>query len=301
MWAARKCERYSSRRVGERWHCSKLSGASAGFRHARTARVQSRKNISVSIKRMMPRRLVFVHGGLHTGGCWTDTVDAIGRIRPDTESLVVDLPGRRSVGGDLAALTIEDCVRAVKQQILDHNSWRDGPIVLVGHSLAGVILSRVVHQLGTRRAPHVIFVACCVPAKGECVVDTLPFGFKHAVRHLIGRSPVIKALPKALVRYGFGNSATCEQRAKIKAHLVPESSALVTEAVIAPYPDAVRKSWVLTARDRALPVAKQRAFIRNLGGVDDLVCLEAGHEVMFTHPSELASVLVRLTDACWTA
>ncbi|BBZ14946.1 alpha/beta hydrolase [Mycobacterium branderi] len=242
----------------------------------------------------MATRLVFVHGGLHTGGCWADTIDVIAALRPDIETLVVDLPGRRSVPGDLAYLTIDDCVCGVTQQITGHIPG-DGPLVLVGHSLAGVILSGVVNRLGIDRVPHVIFVACCVPADGECVLDTLPFGLKRVVRHLVNRAPVIDRIPPGLVRYCFSNCATSGHRAKIKQGIVPESSALLTQAQVGGFPGSMRTSWIVTRRDRALPEAKQRAFIQNLGGVDDLVCIDAGHEVMITHPWELASALIALT------
>jgi thioesterase domain-containing protein len=204
--------------------------------------------------------------------------------------LVVDLPGRRLVPGDLATLTIEDCVSSVTEQIELPDG---GPVVLVGHSLAGVLMAGVVDRLGADRVQQVIFLACCVPRKGECVVDTLPFGLQRVVRHIVEKSPVIVS-PQALVRYAFLNCATARQRAQIKAELVPESSALITQAMVAEVPRAVRKSWVLTRRDRALPPVKQRGFIQNLGGVDDVVHIDAGHEVMITHPGELAQVLVQL-------
>jgi len=194
------------------------------------------------------------------------------------------------VPGDLASLTIEDCISSVVEQITAQGT---GPLMLVGHSLAGVIMGGVVRRLGAEKVQHVIFVACCVPKSGESVVDTLPFGLRQVVRHIVERSPVITS-PRILVRYAFSNCATAEQRAQIRAQLVPESSALVTQAFAADVPRAIRKSWVLTGCDRALPPAKQRGFIENLGGVDELVCIDAGHEVMITHPSELARAIVQL-------
>jgi alpha-beta hydrolase superfamily lysophospholipase len=243
-------------------------------------------------------RVAFLHGGLHTGRCWADTQAVVAALRPDIDTMVVDLPGRRSVPGDLATLTIDDCVSALADQIIEHAAaFGDQPLVLVGHSLAGVFLSGVVNQLGTNCVSQVIFVACCVPATGECVLDTLPFGMKGVVGRLVGTSPMLHKFPPGMVRYFFGNCATAEHRAKIQAEIVPESSALVTEVVLAEFPDSVKKSWVLTLRDRALPRKKQRAFIRNVGGVDDVVPMDTGHEVMMTHPDELARVLVQLVDA----
>jgi len=49
------------------------------------------------------------------------------------------------------------------------------------------------------------------------------------------------------------------QRARIKARLVPESSALINQLVTASWPRSIRKSLVLTQRDRALPPSKHAA------------------------------------------
>ncbi|MEB3070651.1 alpha/beta hydrolase [[Mycobacterium] vasticus] len=250
----------------------------------------------------MAPRLVLIHGGMHTGGCWDDTVEAVAELRPDIQVDVVDLPGRRSCPADLASLTIADCVDAVSQQIVEHAAGDgDRPIVLVGHSLAGVVLPGVVNSLGVDKIAQVIFVACCVPPPGQCVVDTLPRVLKPIVRYLAGRSGIIDRVPPGLTRYSFGNAATAEQRGRIHANMVPESSALITEIPADRLPDGVRTSWVLTQRDRALPAAKQRGFIANIGGVDDLRYVDAAHEVMITHPVELAAILIELATAAGQA
>ena len=244
-------------------------------------------------------RLVFLHGGLHTGGCWDQTLAAISELRPNLDVFAVDLPGRRHLEADLATLTLDDCAAAVVRQIDDSGgAGRDDgeEVVLVGHSLAGVVMARVVDRLRRQRPVQVVFVACCVPAKGRCVVDALPIALRPVVRHLTQRSPVI-APPKSLLRYAFGNHATAVQRACITDGIVPESSALLLEPVVFGFPRSVPKSWILTSRDRALPPRQQRRSIRNVGGVDRVAVIDAAHEVMITHPHELAATVLSLCEA----
>lgn len=237
-------------------------------------------------------RLVLIHGGMHTGGCWADLTRALGATCPDLDIVVVDLPGRRSVPGDLALQTLDGCVCSVADQILTHPAATvDDSLVLVGHSLAGAIIPGLVALLGTERIRHAVFVACCVPAPGQSVLDTLPLAIRPVVRRIVTRSATVDTAPRALVRYIFENGATTSRRALIRANLCPESSALITEATSTRLPVGLRKTWVLTVRDRALPAATQRTFMRNIGGVDEVVRIDAGHEVMITHPAELARVL----------
>ena len=239
-----------------------------------------------------PAALAFIHGGVHTGGCWDATIASIAEVLPDVDAFAVDLPGRRDVPGDLASLTHESCADSVTEQILERLGPQGGPVVVVGHSLAGVVIPGVVQRLGLDRVRHVVFVACCIPTPGRSVLQTLPFPLSRIAGRIIGRAPVIEA-PPAFARVFFGNRATPEQRDAMRANLCADSAALVTGISTARLPQTVGKSWILTEHDRALPPRLQRRFIRELGGVDTLATIDSGHEAMFTHPRELANHIVQ--------
>jgi pimeloyl-ACP methyl ester carboxylesterase len=247
----------------------------------------------------MRTALAFIHGGVHTGRCWEATIASIRERLPETDAFAVDLPGRRGIPGDLASLTREICVESVADQILELVGPEGGPVVIVGHSLAGVVIPGLVHRLGVHRVKHVVFVACCMPSPGRSVLQTLPFPLDRFARRIVERSPVIKA-PPALVRYMFGNRATPAQRAAMRANLCEESAALVTSSSTQRLPGSVRKSWILPKHDRALPPRIQRKFIRDMGGVDTVATIDSGHEPMFTHPHELANQIVQLVFAAST-
>jgi pimeloyl-ACP methyl ester carboxylesterase len=241
-----------------------------------------------------PAALVFIHGGVHTGRCWNETIAVTSELLPDVDAFAVDMLGRRGIPGDLASLTHEICAQTLADQILERvGPDRDSPVVIVGHSLAGVVIPGVVQRLGGDRVRHVVFVACCVPSPGQSVVQTLPFPLNRIARRIVERKPVISA-PRGVVRYFFGNLSTRAQRAEIRDNLCAESSAILTGISTERLPEAVPKSWVLPTRDRALPPHFQRRFIDSVGGVDNLATIDAGHEVMITHPRDLAVQIVEL-------
>lgn len=239
--------------------------------------------------------LVLIHGGAHSGRCWDQTIAAINELVSGVDVLAADMPGRREVAGDLAYLTIASCAHSLADQVQGWNAvGQHRRIVLVGHSIAGVVLPTLVDRLGTDRVQQVIFVASCVPPPGACVIDTLPVGLKRIAHRIIGRSPVVDTVPHGVVRFFFANTATRAQRATIAGNICPESSALFTSVPATPLPRCVRRSWILPTRDRVVPPATQRRTIDRLGGVEPVLSIAAGHEVMITHPRELAAHLVAL-------
>ena len=120
--------------------------------------------------------LVLVHGGAHAADCWDPTVDELHRRAPDLPVLAVDLPGRAGKPGELAALSIGECVESVVADI-ENAGLRE--VVVCGHSMAGVIVPSVVTKLGSPRVREMILAAAFVPPQGSSVLDTLggPLGW----------------------------------------------------------------------------------------------------------------------------
>jgi pimeloyl-ACP methyl ester carboxylesterase len=86
---------------------------------------------------------------------------------------------------------------------------------------------------------------------------------------------------------------TREQRRLTMSKLCAESARIPGEAVDrSALPDDVPRTWILTTRDRALSNKSQQASIAALGGVKDVIPIDACHELMFSHPERLAQILL---------
>jgi pimeloyl-ACP methyl ester carboxylesterase len=233
--------------------------------------------------------IVLVHGGQHSGACWQPTVDALRALDPLVKVLAVDLPGHGNELGDLATLTIEQCVDSVTSQIL---STRPGRVVLVGHSMAGITLPGVAAQLGPALLQRLIFIACCIPPDGKTILDTLHPPMNVIASRAARRTAVSAPLPAFLARWVFANGMTREQKRRVVAGLCAESTKVTTESVDRSMLPRVPMSWVLTRRDRALRPKSQRQFIDNLGGVDEVIELDTCHDAMISEPLKLAEILL---------
>jgi pimeloyl-ACP methyl ester carboxylesterase len=109
-----------------------------------------------------PPRVVLVHGTRHGGWCWAGLQAEFDRR--GIASLAVDLPGHGAAvaeptgpHGDARA------VGATPDKLRDRDV---GPIVLVGHSYGGAVITQV--AAGHDDVDHLVYVAAFAPDTGEC-------------------------------------------------------------------------------------------------------------------------------------
>ena len=233
--------------------------------------------------------LVLVHGGQHTGACWAPTIEAIARADPSQSTLAVDLPGHGDEPGDLATLTISQCVDSVVRQIVDAQIDN---VVLVGHSMAGITLPGVATALGADRVRRMIYIACCVPPQGGTVMSTLKPPVSWIAGAMSKFTTVSKPLPGPIAAWMFANGLTKDQKKAVVAGLVSESGVVTKEPVDRSQMPDVPTTWIITLRDNSLKPGLQRQFIANLGNVDEVVEIDSCHNVMIGEPDELARLLL---------
>jgi pimeloyl-ACP methyl ester carboxylesterase len=237
--------------------------------------------------------LVLVHGGSVAADCWDPTIAEIHRLDPERNVLAVDLPGRRGKSGDLITASIDEWVDSVVSDI--ENACIDD-LVIVGHSMAGLIVPGVVTKLGSARVREMILAAAFVPPDGAALVDTMPghlgwYARRTSKRNVQKGTP--GTLPTAWATFAFCNGMTRAQRRFALARFYPESPSVVIENVDrSGMPDDVPRTWILTRRDRALSVKSQHKSIEAISGVQTLIAVDTCHLLMVSEPERLAQILV---------
>jgi pimeloyl-ACP methyl ester carboxylesterase len=232
--------------------------------------------------------LVLVHGGEHAADCWDLVVAELQRQTPELRTLAVDLPGRGGTPGDLATATIGEWVDSV---VCDIDRAGLGDIVIVGHSMAGVTVPGVVAKLGSARVREMILAAAFVPPQGQAIVDTLGGPLAWFAKRGARRGKPTK-VPRLAAQYAFCNGMSPQQREFALSRLYPESARIPGESVDrSAMPDDVPRTWILTTRDRALSHKSQQASIAALGGVQNVIPIDACHDVMISHPEHVAQLL----------
>ncbi|BBZ68519.1 hypothetical protein MINS_39480 [Mycolicibacterium insubricum] len=236
--------------------------------------------------------LVLVHGGGFSADCWDPTIDAIRQAAPELGVLAVNLPGRAGRPAPPPGSVIDGWVDAV---CIDIDTAGLDRVVVVGHSMAGLTVPRVVSRLGGSRVPETILAGAFVPPAGCTLADTLTGPFRFIARRYArtGRS---RDVPVALARFGFTNGMTAAQRSFTLERMCTEPPSVLIEKAVNPgAPDGTISTWILTRRDRALSVRAQQRGIAALGGVDAVIPIDTGHMLMISAPDRLAQILL---DSC---
>jgi len=223
---------------------------------------------------------VLVHGGAHGAWCWE-------RLLPhlDRPAFALDLPGRGRKPADLAELRVSDWVRSVVEDVLAAGLSR---VVLVGHSLAGITLPRVLEEIDGRVA-HAVFVSCTIPREGQSVWDALGIAEAERVEPEAGGGATIDA---EAARRMFCSDMDEEQTRFVLERLCPEAPRPMGEPMrLAGLRRPVPRSYVKLLDDTILLPEMQDEYARNAGPGCRVRELAAGHDAMVSRPRELAGIL----------
>ncbi|MGH9119343.1 MAG: alpha/beta fold hydrolase [Acidimicrobiales bacterium] len=230
-------------------------------------------------------KVILVPGLWLDASSWDGVVPALAAAGHDVEALT--LPGLESADADRSGLTLRDHVDAVIARIDE----AAGPVVLVGHSGGGSVISGAA-DARPDRVGRAIYVDSGPAGEGGIVNDELP-----AVN---GEIP----LPDW---DAFDNSDLIdlddELRAAFRARAIPSP---LHVAIDPQHVDDDRRYDVpTTVIASSIPgamlrefIAKDHPYVRELSKMRDyeVVDLPTGHWPQFTKPAELAAAILTAID-----
>jgi len=232
---------------------------------------------------------LFIHGAMHGAWCWakvTDILEGDGHHYLD-----LDLPGAGLDRTPRKDIIFDDYIERI-DHFIEMNDIKD--INLVGHSLAGMLLPKI--ALDERAGvTNVIFLAAYVMNKGESLLSQMPEEKKKIVFDSAEKSEDNTYLP------GYEHA--------VKSYLsdLDEDSRRNYYNLLTPQPLApcLHKSdvdlslilqpmhYIRCTRDVAVCREFSDSFINKINC--EVHELDAHHDVMLSHPKELAKLLEKIS------
>ena len=155
-----------------------------------------------AIQKFLPSRghetFVFVHGAWHGTWCWERVETLLQALGHKT--VAVDLPAHGKAGGDIAAQNLDTYVDCVVAELDRHSE----PVILAGHSMAGVIISMAAEKR-PEKVKKLVYIAAFLLAPGQSGHGIDGTGVKP--KNLMSASPdgVTVGCSDEMLRTRYGN------------------------------------------------------------------------------------------------
>ena len=221
------------------------------------------------------KNVVLVHGAFADGSSYAKVIPLL-----EAKGLHVT-----AVQNPLSSLA--DDVAATKRAIAN----QDGPVILVGHSWAGMVISEAGND---QKVAGLVYVAAIVPDEKQSANDVLkpyspPPGLAEAKPDAAG----FLSLTRKGIDEDFVPDVPAAERAIVYATQGTWNSACLGDKVSAPA-WTTKPSWYIAVNDRMLSPEYEQAIAKHIHATT--TTLPTGHVPMLSKPKDVAAVIIEAAN-----
>jgi pimeloyl-ACP methyl ester carboxylesterase len=217
------------------------------------------------------KNIVLVHGAWADGSCWSKVI------------ALLEAKGFHVVAVQNPLTSLADDVAATKRII----ALQDGPVILVGHSYAGVVITEAGND---PKVVGLVYVAAFAPGEGESINSVgkpyppAPLGSELRP----DAQGFLTATPKGIAEDMAQELPESEQRILTATQGQTAASVFGTTVTKAAWKS--KPSWALIAgHDRAIPPELERDEAAAIKATS--ITVPANHLAMLSHPREVAELI----------
>jgi len=218
--------------------------------------------------------IVFLHGAGTGAWVWERVMNKL-----STPTVALDIQGR------IDGATPDNCAEALVTEL---DRMGIDSVILVMHSLAGVLASGLSARLGPR-VKRYIFISAVIPPSGGSFVDALGFMNRQILRILFKFNPNgLKPSPE-MIRSELCNDLSPQDADEVISRYAAEMPGLYLTPSSA-IPLLPNSTYVKLLKDKSVPPQQQDSMIVHL---DKPIVreIDAGHLVMLSNPVALANLI----------
>jgi pimeloyl-ACP methyl ester carboxylesterase len=192
---------------------------------------------------------------------------------------------------DRRAISFADYVLSVLD-VLDHQV--DHPVVLVGHSFGGAVISRIA-ELRPEQCQSLVYYSGFAPRDGQSVADNLPTAMVEAIRQLSAQSADGSvALPYELFRNAFVNTADDATARALYGRFTPEPFVPIFEPLALPHNHhhGIPTTFIACRQDLSLGPGVFHPGQSSRLDRPRVIEIDGDHEALLTSPRVLSEALL---------
>ena len=230
---------------------------------------------------------ILVHGAWHGSWCWR-------YVKPLLEEVghtvfAPDLPGHGQDHTPLADVTFEGYVKCIVAFV----ERAETPVILLGHSMGGMVISQVAEECPNKIA-RLVYLTAFLPRHGESAMqlfaaqeETFPF------QAIDIREQEVRLVPDE-VRPVFYHDCSREDVALAQKLLCVQALApLNAPVMLSRRFDAVPRAYICCTADRVISPEIQQ-HLSTATPCELIFSLPSSHSAFFSMPQRLAEVLLTL-------
>lgn len=236
------------------------------------------------------RTLVLVAGAWHGAWCWQKIVPLL-----EAHGLRVRTPELPGTGADLsdpADVTLEGWARVVADAILVEPE----PVILVGHSRGGVVISRAAELL-PERVRRLVYLSAYLLPEGATLAETARTDADSLVppNMVPAAGGITCSLRGSVIRDAlFGLCSEADYNYALEQMRPEPLKPLVTKLrVTGQRFGCVPRTYIECSQDRTITLAAQRCMQAALP-CDPVLTLASDHSPFFSQPAALARMLISI-------
>jgi pimeloyl-ACP methyl ester carboxylesterase len=218
------------------------------------------------------KNVVLVHGAWADGSSWDKVIPRL------------EAKGLNVVAVQLPLTSLDNDVATVERAL----ARQDGPVVLVGHSYAGAVISVAGND---DKVAGLVFVAAFAPDEGQSVFSIsqpyppAPIGTEFRPDH----QGFLSVTPKGIVE-DFAPDVSEREKKLLVATQGPTNVSCFTTNLAVAAAWKTKPNWlVVAANDRVIPPDLERAEAAAMNATT--ITLNSSHVVMLSHPKEVADLI----------
>jgi pimeloyl-ACP methyl ester carboxylesterase len=227
------------------------------------------------------KNVVLVHGGFVDGSGWQGVYNALKRDGYNVS--IVQNP----------TISLEDDVAVTKRAI----AAQSGPVVLVGHSYGGVVITEAGND---PKVAALVYVAAFAPDKGESVSTLIkdpPPG--ASVPPILPPQSGFLFLDKSKFAASFAADVSADAAAFMADSQVPWGVEALSGTISSPAWKTKPSWYLVSTEDKMIPPAAQRAMSDRAGST--VAEVKGSHAVYVSQPQAVVSIIEKAAKGAASA